>query len=79
MNREQIFELIDKERTHQDMKWGEQNHDSFVWMAILMEEVGEIANALIDSEKSYEDVLKETVQTAAVCVAFLECLDRNKK
>jgi NTP pyrophosphatase (non-canonical NTP hydrolase) len=31
------------ERARQDAKWGEQNHHPAIWMAILLEEIGEAA------------------------------------
>lgn len=34
------------ERRAQDGKWGPQHHDPLVWLAILMEEVGEFAEEL---------------------------------
>ena len=33
-----IAKEITAERQRQDWKWGEQNHDDFVWCAILTEE-----------------------------------------
>ncbi len=35
------------ERNRQDAKWGEQNHDPFVYGAILMEEAGEFMQAAL--------------------------------
>ena len=42
---EWIFEAIRQERTNQDLKWGEQNHPPLKWLAILIEEVGEVGDA----------------------------------
>lgn len=36
------------ERENQDQKWGPQTHDPEVWLAILMEEVGEAARARLE-------------------------------
>lgn len=44
-----VYEVID-ERHRQDAKWGPQHHDIPVWLAILMEEVGEAAKAYLDKE-----------------------------
>jgi NTP pyrophosphatase (non-canonical NTP hydrolase) len=72
-----IFTAIIVERQHQDEKWGAQNHESHVWLAILLEEVGEVAKALL--EKDFLGIIHEIIQVAAVCVAWLECLTRNKE
>lgn len=75
------------ERTRQDAKWGEQNHDPTVWMGILMEEVGELAQAVNETwfdngeaeraKGGYLNMRAEAVQVAAVAVALVECLDRR--
>jgi hypothetical protein len=39
-----LVEVAD-ERVNQNVKWGAQAHDPPVWLAILMEEVGEAAQA----------------------------------
>lgn len=65
------------ERVAQDAKWGEQNHDPYKWLAILSEEVGEVAEAMLKGSRgNYRD---EMVQVAAVAVAAVECLDRGKQ
>jgi len=77
---------IGNERRKQDKKWGEQNHDPIVWVAILMEEVGELAQAAIETRfvdmgkhGGIENVREEAVHVAAVAVAFVESLDRDKE
>lgn len=35
---DEIYEQIKNERKRQDAKWGEQNHNVFVWLSILGEE-----------------------------------------
>lgn len=71
------------ERQRQDAKWGEQNHDPFVYGAILTEEVGEFFQAALDTRFGGKDggldkVRNEAVQVAAVALAIVECLDRGK-
>ena len=71
------------ERTAQDAKWGEQNHNPFVYLAILMEEVGELSQAALQTRFGGEHgglrhLREEAVQTAAVAMAIVECLDRRK-
>lgn len=76
-----VLAEILKERGRQDDKWGEQNHDPFLWMAILAEEVGELAQAVLQAKfggKTLADARKEAIQVAAVAVAIIECLDRGK-
>jgi len=82
---EQARTLIDEERAKQDAKFGQQNHDPQVWMAILGEEFGELCQAANDLRwpKSNPDAdpfrheLVEAVQTAAVAKAIVECLLRS--
>jgi NTP pyrophosphatase (non-canonical NTP hydrolase) len=67
------------ERRRQDAKWGEQNHDPFLYGAILTEEVGEAMQAALKMRfegGSFDALRTEVVQVAAVAVAMLECLDR---
>ena len=72
---------IDRERMKQDAKWGEQNHDPYLYGAILVEEVGEAMQAALKSQWEGGDphaLRAELVQVAAVAVAFIECVDRGK-
>ena len=77
------------ERFRQDRQWGEQNHDPFVWLGILMEEIGEFARAALEIEfgtpTSPRDAARwlanrrhEAVQVAAVAMAIVECIDRKQ-
>ena len=78
---DKIFEQIREERERQDAKWGEQNHLPFVWCSILGEEVGEVNKAALEyyfANIPIDDYKKELVQVAAVAVAMLECIERNK-
>lgn len=67
---EAIFDHIREERKVQDAKWGEQRHNNFFWFAILLEEVGEAAKALL--EGSWLRVEDELIQAAAVIVCWIE-------
>jgi NTP pyrophosphatase (non-canonical NTP hydrolase) len=67
------------ERGRQDAKWGEQNHHPFLWLTVLMEEVGELAEAALHGEfggPAASGLRSEAIQVAAVAVAMVECLDR---
>ncbi len=75
--RETIFNAIDAERDHQDAKWGEQNHADDYWLGIVMEEVGEVAKAVI--ERDDENVEGEIVQTMSVLMGWMECRGRRSE
>jgi len=69
------------ERCNQDMTWGEQNHDPFTYLAVLIEEVGELSQAALHTRfggNKATGLRDEAVQVAAVALAIVECLDRNK-
>ena len=78
------------ERARQDARWGEQNHDPFVYGAILGEELGEFMQAALkarfesdfqsetDRARFARAMREEAVQCAAVALAIIECLDRGK-
>lgn len=75
-----IFEDIRQERELQDSKWGQQDHDPFIWLAILGEEVGEVNKAVLENfwdDDEMENYREELVQVAAVCVAAIESYDRQ--
>ena len=71
-------ELIAAERREQDAQFGDQSgHSDEVWLAILMEEVGELSQVILhrrfgghhDSDDRFEE---ELAQVAAVATAWLE-------
>jgi hypothetical protein len=71
------LQLVMEERARQDAKWGEQNHKDLYWLGILMEEVGELAKAIIEDKPL--DGCKELVQVTAVGVAWLDCINRRAR
>ena len=84
-DREWILQQISEERDEQIWKWGDQATDPSIspyqWVAILGEEFGEAAQAALkhldpaEPDKGcVEDIEDELIQTAAVCVAFVEWL-----
>lgn len=78
--RQAVLEEVSEERTFQDSKWGLQNHVPYVWLAILTEEVGEVAQEILRSDfagKSLSAYRAELVQVAAVAVAAIQNLDRD--
>lgn len=80
---EKVLSEVKAERERQDKKWGQQNHHPVEWLAILGEEFGEVSKAACEAYFHYEngetwaDYRNELIQTAAVAVAMVECLDRN--
>jgi hypothetical protein len=55
-----IVDEVYQERHRQEMLWGPQKHDPFVWLAILGEEVGEAdAAALLDRFPAEEAAAKD--------------------
>ena len=70
------------ERMSQHDTWGEQNHDDSLWLAVLMEEVGEAATAVVSAAAHGEHrevgrLRDELVQVAAVAVQWVEAIDRR--
>ncbi|MBJ04857.1 MAG: hypothetical protein CMP65_03015 [Flavobacteriales bacterium] len=77
MTKKEILDLILNERSNQDKKWGEQNHNVYKWLAILGEEVGEANKAALESKDS--ELINELIQISSVSVAMIESIYRNRK
>lgn len=83
VTRDSVFKVlaeVARERERQDAKWGEQNHNPERWMLILAEEFGEAskeANEITFRGRNPANYRQELLQTAAVCVAAIEALDRQ--
>lgn len=45
-----ILDEVRHERRKQEVKWGPQHHTKEKWFVILGEEVGEVANAILENE-----------------------------
>jgi NTP pyrophosphatase (non-canonical NTP hydrolase) len=69
----EVHFAIAKEQNRQLEKWGEQYHSAEMWLAILVEETGELAQAILNTDT--QQLVKELVQTAAVCATWLDRLD----
>jgi NTP pyrophosphatase (non-canonical NTP hydrolase) len=77
------FKPILEEQYQQIKKWGEQNHHPFVYQNILVEEVGEVSQAILQTEfedtgKNYWDVIEELDQVMAVAQSMKESILRNQ-
>lgn len=71
------------ERTRQDGLWGQSGQDvaspntpPHIKLAVLMEEVGEVAKAIIECPEDVEALDEELTQVAAVAMAWKTSLDR---
>lgn len=73
---EDIISDIKEERSYQNEKWDSQpDFDDATWVAILTEEVGEVAQALLDARYVGDDIFhlyKELIQVAAVATAWAQ-------
>lgn len=74
---DELFWEIRVERQRQEMLWKGRNNTNPKWLAILMEEVGELANAMLEDD--FENINVEMVQVAAVCAAWREQLIKENK
>lgn len=77
-NFERVMGQIKQERERQNEKWGDQDHTDEMWLAILIEEVGEVAKELVQTrQKGSSDAYlmkKELIHAVAVGVQWLEKL-----
>lgn len=79
--------LIDEviiERKRQDDRWKEQNHSDEWWLPILLEEIGEVSEAMLDDKFGQPpnlnqwEIRKELIEVVAVGIAWLECMNRRE-
>lgn len=73
-----------KERERQNEKWGRQRHEHPYWLTILVEEVGEVAQAMqkgsvASKETDADDLYKELIHVAAVASAIAEQVKEEKR
>lgn len=52
---DEVLLMVKGERYKQDAKWGLQNHWRHEWLAILVEEVGEVARAILESQTGHRE------------------------
>ncbi|WP_147536081.1 MazG-like family protein [Bacillus marasmi] len=76
---ESVLVDVAAERLRQNAMWGKQRHPLGVWLAILGEEFGEVAQAMQGhmglasfKESDADDLYGELIQLAAVAVAIAE-------
>lgn len=84
MNREEVLRLVFEERDRQNAAWPKQwkpgGASAPKKLAVLMEEVGEVAKEVLEypADTNY-DLRKELVQVAAVAIAWLESMDDSER
>jgi NTP pyrophosphatase (non-canonical NTP hydrolase) len=69
----EVLEEVAAERARQDATWGEGNplyRDATTALAVLVEEVGEMAQATLEGD--LDNLRLEAIQVAAVAVAIAE-------
>lgn len=72
---------VARERQRQDAKWGSVSRPPLEWLAIAVEEFGEVAEIVtkgwVPPESKFDayGYREELIQLAAVCVSAVECLD----
>lgn len=80
--REDALELIRNERRNQLMKWGIRGRSGsvqetdFLMLAVLMEEVGEVATAMINGDE--DNLRDELSQVAAVAATMIQMIDKGE-
>lgn len=73
---EQIQYDVSKERQRQDDRWGIAELHKRNFLAILVEEVGEVATCEVDDERP-QRLYEELIQVQAVVQAWAEALLRK--
>ncbi len=63
------------ERARQIDKWGEQHATAYGWLTVIMEELGEVAQAALKGNS--EEYAQELVEVAACCYAALADYQRR--
>ena len=73
LSRAEVYSAIDKERNHQDDKWGPNKPQSLPGFLIVLEkELQEAKDAWVKNVEGEHAALNEIVQIAAAAVACLE-------
>lgn len=75
---------LHQERVRQLEKFGEQDHTPEMWMAILAEEVGEVAKEICNMYTSpcnlvHDNYEVELIQVAAVAMSMLENFQKQRR
>ena len=68
-----LSDIMD-ERERQEEKWGTVRHDDCYWLALLVEEVGEMARVIVGGGRPVlaTELYLEMIQVAALIIAWAE-------
>lgn len=69
LTKEELLTHISEERDRQDQKWGKQNHSDEKWCIIMLEEAGEVAQAINLGDTTQAKI--ELIHLSAVIEAWL--------
>lgn len=73
LTRQEVYDAIDAERLHQEIKWGMDKPQSLPGFLLVIEnELAEAKEGWCKNLQGKSAPLNELVQVAAVCVAALE-------
>lgn len=83
MSRQQIYDLIEQERSYQDRKWGHETDDTkntpWMWVAYLARYATNWMHGQFDiSKNDADDFRKNMIKVAAIAIAAVESLDRQR-
>lgn len=70
-----LIPLVYNENLSQLEKWGVQDHAPFEWLGFATEELGELSKAISEHyfrEGTKQDVVKEAIETATLCLKIAE-------
>ena len=81
----EMHPAIRNEIIRQKNKWGEQSHDPFTWIAIVLEEFGEATKDILDAthqntsdevhNETWNNARKEIVETIACLVQLYRSME----
>ena len=66
--------IVDELRS-QRVKWGVQNHTLPEWIMLIVEELGEMTDAVLKGD--WKSAVEESIQVSALLVQFIERIDRE--
>ena len=72
---------IEEENQRQLEKWGVQDRYPFEWLGFATEELGELAEAIGEwqfRDGNKEDIVKEAIQTATLCIKIAEMFKHSR-
>ena len=78
MENKEIFEKINNECSRQDEKWGVRDNHPLEWLAILFEEVGEVAMEVNDAMQQVDSMNLDKYETELIqCGAEITQMLKN--